>query len=109
MYINVSHLNVTTILFFFSSIRRHTIFALVTGVQTCALPIYLRCRPDGGAGDERRGIPREQVQPLFEAQERSKHDPRRLRGYPIAAPALHNRLEERRVGKESVSKCRSRW
>src|SRR3546814_1489383 len=26
-------------LFFFSSRRRHTIFALVTGVQTCALPI----------------------------------------------------------------------
>src|SRR3546814_7847677 len=27
------------ILFFFSSSRRHTICALVTGVQTCALPI----------------------------------------------------------------------
>src|SRR3546814_10155814 len=26
--------------FFFSSRRRHTICALVTGVQTCALPIY---------------------------------------------------------------------
>src|SRR3546814_8155067 len=25
---------------FFSSIRRHTRFALVTGVQTCALPIF---------------------------------------------------------------------
>src|SRR3546814_9266250 len=28
--------------FFFSSRRRHTICALVTGVQTCALPIYWR-------------------------------------------------------------------
>src|SRR3546814_7300682 len=28
-------------LFFFSSRRRHTRFALVTGVQTCALPISL--------------------------------------------------------------------
>src|SRR3546814_8527838 len=27
--------------FFFSSRRRHTICALVTGVQTCALPIYV--------------------------------------------------------------------
>src|SRR3546814_8337698 len=27
-------------IFFFSSIRRHTRCALVTGVQTCALPIY---------------------------------------------------------------------
>src|SRR3546814_1898524 len=31
-------------LFFFSSRRRHTRCALVTGVQTCALPIY---RPFG--------------------------------------------------------------
>src|SRR3546814_16258142 len=36
------------VLFFFSSGRRHTRCALVTGVQTCALPIYfmmvsLRC------------------------------------------------------------------
>src|SRR3546814_4356825 len=29
-------------LFFFSSRRRHTRCALVTGVQTCALPIYQR-------------------------------------------------------------------
>src|SRR3546814_9176196 len=29
--------------FFFSSRRRHTRCALVTGVQTCALPIYRRC------------------------------------------------------------------
>src|SRR3546814_8398212 len=28
--------------FFFSSRRRHTICALVTGVQTCALPIFER-------------------------------------------------------------------
>src|SRR3546814_20915389 len=31
--------------FLFSSRRRHTIGALVTGVQTCALPIF---RPDAG-------------------------------------------------------------
>src|SRR3546814_3394315 len=30
------------VLFFFSSRRRHTRCALVTGVQTCALPIYLQ-------------------------------------------------------------------
>src|SRR3546814_7909399 len=29
------------IIFFFTSRRRHTICALVTGVQTCALPIYI--------------------------------------------------------------------
>src|SRR3546814_12245627 len=34
------------VVFFFSSLRRHTRCALVTGVQTCALPIFLcrRCR-----------------------------------------------------------------
>src|SRR3546814_16516349 len=31
--------------FCFSSRRRHTRCALVTGVQTCALPIYLRPKP----------------------------------------------------------------
>src|SRR3546814_7669146 len=35
------------LLFFFSSRRRHTRCALVTGVQTCALPISQR-RPCGG-------------------------------------------------------------
>src|SRR3546814_8796969 len=30
------------LLFFLSSRRRHTVCALVTGVQTCALPIYLQ-------------------------------------------------------------------
>src|SRR3546814_18393844 len=35
--------------FFFSSRRRHTRCALVTGVQTCALPIYGPYMPTGGA------------------------------------------------------------
>src|SRR3546814_3184270 len=45
---------------FFSSRRRHTSCALVTGVQTCALPIWLGCvghcgsperqKPGAGAG-----------------------------------------------------------
>src|SRR3546814_2401774 len=32
--------HVLTVYFFFSSRRRHTRCALVTGVQTCALPIF---------------------------------------------------------------------
>src|SRR3546814_6153274 len=41
-YILFYHSNVffCDIFFFFSSRRRHTRCALVTGVQTCALPIY---------------------------------------------------------------------
>src|SRR3546814_8413006 len=36
--------------FFFSSRRRHTRCALVTGVQTCALPICCRARRTGKQG-----------------------------------------------------------
>src|SRR3546814_8399723 len=42
------------IVFFFSSRRRHTICALVTGVQTCALPIF----PADVAGRRRADGPR---------------------------------------------------
>src|SRR3546814_10134212 len=36
----ISHFSPLCFFFFFSSRRRHTRCALVTGVQTCALPIY---------------------------------------------------------------------
>src|SRR3546814_6492573 len=39
------YFRVFSILFFFSSRRRHTRCALVTGVQTCALPISLPSLP----------------------------------------------------------------
>src|SRR3546814_7012863 len=44
--------------FFFSSRRRHTRCALVTGVQTCALPIFLDARTmeDLKAGGARMDI-----------------------------------------------------
>src|SRR3546814_819069 len=48
--------------FFFSSRRRHTRCALVTGVQTCALPIYpvapARHGPVAGDDPQRHGRPR---------------------------------------------------
>src|SRR3546814_8775879 len=78
--------------FFFSSRRRHTRCALVTGVQTCALPILA---PVTRAFDaEPVGI-----------------DPRICRDRRIE-PGEHVAplgSEERRVGKECVSTCRSRW
>src|SRR3546814_19891080 len=37
--------------FFFSSRRRHTRCALVTGVQTCALPILVTVRPDASIAE----------------------------------------------------------
>src|SRR3546814_13487906 len=109
--------------FFFSSRRRHTRCALVTGVQTCALPIWgciwkLRAVSTDGTlsgsspcdglirrlwwQDSRRlvticrfAIVREQ-----EAGPTS---------YPLPQlPISRFRSEERRVGKECVSTCRSR-
>src|SRR3546814_3092555 len=70
--------------FFFSSRRRHTRCALVTGVQTCALPICLKsCRW------------------TTSCRRRNRWCRRRRRST--------RRSEERRVGKECVSTCRSRW
>src|SRR3546814_12643050 len=40
-----------SVIFFFSSRRRNTRCALVTGVQTCALPIYRRRGKGTGTGD----------------------------------------------------------
>src|SRR2546427_3319051 len=75
----------------------------VTGVQTCALPIY-GLAPHVGhltrSGCEEAELPRvgAQVQRLAVGGERSAV----ARGIEVEAPG---RSEERRVGKE----CRSRW
>src|SRR3546814_9588451 len=85
--------------FFFSSMRRHTGCALVTGVQTCALPIscldgYNVCvfaygQTGSGKTFTMTGSP--ELQGLT----------------PRTIQTL--RSEERRVGNECVSTCRSRW
>src|SRR3546814_3595496 len=79
--------------FFFSSRRRHTRCALVTGVQTCALPIC--CRP----------LP-PPISTLITAR---NFRPRYSSIIATARAAVAGRSEERRVGKECVSTCRSRW
>src|SRR3546814_8593112 len=76
---------------FFSSRRRHTRCALVTGVQTCALPICSSHWTIVFPGCWMRS----------EALKCSLSQPNSL--VSIA------RSEERRVGKECVSTCRSRW
>src|SRR3546814_7850843 len=97
--------------FFFSSRRRHTRCALVTGVQTCALPIS---RPDAKLKS------RDYVSAQVGAELRNDGAVAAVfvilgimaylwirfeRRFAIAAV----RSEERRVGKECVSPCRSRW
>src|SRR3546814_19083165 len=128
---------VVDLFFFFSSRRRHTRCALVTGVQTCALPILgflVGSRTSDYAppptGPEKipaaplprsasppprsdRGWPEPQpVAPPWGSCRRS-----RLRGSSeVGADAIdlrprrphRGRSEERRVGKECVSTCRSR-
>src|SRR3546814_1021781 len=99
------------VFFFFSSRRRHTRCALVTGVQTCALPIYLRTpsktmRPGAETGAGRGdGCGKPQS---CEGSE-SSADPLPSRLLSRTPETFVIRSEERRVGKECVSTCRSRW
>src|SRR3546814_5474986 len=110
-------------IFFFSSRRRHTRCALVTGVQTCALPISSRFERSGMdfsltqrerdfSGRVREFMVRE-VRPSLKdyAQELATGDRwKPLRTIEqLKAKARAARSEERRVGKECVSTCRSRW
>src|SRR3546814_8695460 len=98
-------LSIVYCVFLFASRRRHTRCALVTGVQTCALPISVIAA--------RRSL--EQRDAVVQLLHR-----RRARPYGVEADLvvgmaggeiLHQSLrsEERRVGQECVSKCRSRW
>src|SRR3546814_1159808 len=97
--------------FFFSSRRRHTRCALVTGVQTCALPISNRRAL-------RRSRAEERAWPVRRGWWRSRREGEEG-GQCVSSPApfpllvfvniIDNRSEERRVGKECVSTCRSRW
>src|SRR3546814_18858494 len=92
--------------FFFSSRRRHTRCALVTGVQTCALPI-------SGCGSADRSA-RRRVTPPFDhgamARDRLGHFTANESEHRLADIAAQvERSDERRVGKECVNTCRSRW
>src|SRR3546814_9432478 len=91
---------VSLYVFFFSSRRRHTRCALVTGVQTCALPIYVKLHettvPETRAA--REAAPQTAIM-LDTNCPWSFEEARRI----------CERSEERRVGNECVSTCRSRW
>src|SRR3546814_8120772 len=110
--------------FFVSSRRRHTRCALVTGVQSCALPIYFSlplartgARVTAVEGEAslvekaRENARNMNLDIRFEKADLFKPDPKV--GWlkdPYDAVLLDPpRSEERRVGKECVSTCRSRW
>src|SRR3546814_4853089 len=94
--------------FFFSSRRRHTRCALVTGVQTCALPILQifpvdpEAAPTSSLSYGTAVIERGNILVWFPEGQRSPDS--RLHAF---LPGI-GRSEERRVGKEWFSTCRSR-
>src|SRR3546814_1062176 len=111
--------------FFCTSIRRHTICALVTGVQTCALPIF---GDESLRADLRKQVARLHAKRTFGLVFES-HQPERVRlpehplrpgltvayrddpdspGFEVVA-IKRKRSGERRVGTEWVSKCITRW
>src|SRR3546814_14639243 len=113
--------------FFFSSRRRHTRCALVTGVQTCALPIfdgealeapglvhefYRRRGAVAGDADDRVGrdpgpLPRAELDPAFGASgllllQRDRRQPaRHARAAPLPAD-VGDRLSENDVTTQRV-------
>src|SRR3546814_5562385 len=89
--------------FFFSSRRRHTRCALVTGVQTCALPISgpMAATPQKFCADCHDGM-----QGRLKA---ARHPTTLADAADFGTSHPEFRSEERRVGKECVSTCRSRW
>src|SRR3546814_2590562 len=111
------------IFFFFSSRRRHTRCALVTGVQTCALPISVVYvfygRATRVAFLEQQISTPVLVQACMSASAailthmkmpKSSGLIWKLFLLLVLVTALFvGRSEERRVGKECVSTCRSRW
>src|SRR3546814_14254372 len=111
--------------FFFSRRRRDTRCAFVTGVQACALPICLnpltpppigrRWYVQRDLGPKNSGSPapstttpsKSPTCALSWAYRSSARAPKATRITPPRSTA--SRSEERRVGKECVSTCRSRW
>src|SRR3546814_2393517 len=102
--------------FCFSSRRRHTRCALVTGVQTCALPIYglsrqqwktekARLRAAGSQLDD------PELEARLQIKERWAHKkfgtPETWKRDGVHTDCL--RSEERRVGTVCVRTCSSRW
>src|SRR3546814_1679921 len=102
-------------IFFFSSRRRHTRCALVTGVQTCALPISQHRGFKSHSFLQNRLLRRDKLRMDRPSSAARSMRRRRLEQTWMGGRAAYRtvlerqRSEERRVGKECVSTCRSRW
>src|SRR3546814_8313370 len=108
---------------FFSSRRRHTRCALVTGVQTCALPIFTGHKLYGptaigalyGKAELLKAMPPflgggDMIRSVSFAETTYADPPHRFEaGTPPIVEAIGLISEERGVGIEVVSMWRSRW
>src|SRR3546814_4876586 len=100
--------------FFVSSRRRHTRCALVTGVQTCALPISLHSSIGASAARGGRKAKGDQVSHThthtrIHRRAGTHTHTAYVETYTHAVSDRERRSEERRVGQECISTCRSRW
>src|SRR3546814_4879765 len=95
-------------MFVCSSRRRNTRCALVTGVQTCALPISVMDKGDYKRADAIFSSMID-LKPDYAEAYNKRATVRFLAGDYAGSVADIERSEERRVGKECVSTCRSRW
>src|SRR3546814_2112906 len=87
-------------IFFFSSRRRHTRCALVTGVQTCALPIFSDLKPERIHSWEAAFI--QDLRPLFNLYDEDQHADLKLTWYHNTT---HDVIERDKIGRAS---CRER-
>src|SRR3546814_20181643 len=104
----------------FSSRRRQTRGEVVTGVHTCALPIYDEFYTTLENMPGRRIAVDPDLSPIAVYHALAKggaqiHDvadptrvPKAIKN-PVEIEGMKQRSEARRVGKECVSTCRSRW
>src|SRR3546814_6421037 len=107
---------IISVCFFFSSRRRHTSVSLVTGVQTFALPICdllalgetLENAPDHRFHRGEDVVLLDETHLDVELVEFARQ-PVGARVLVAEAGRDLERAEERRVGKECVSRCSYRW
>src|SRR3546814_1072976 len=84
------------IVFFFSSRRRHTRCALVTGVQTCALPIFVTVKPGSDTAQEVGEV-------IFKEVNRARFIRKDVlaavkeAGFPKFGPGDHTKLDRKSV------------